>query len=509
MPDPDNSRTGIELDLIDIRAVNADEQSEKAAAPANESPIDSDTFIQSVLKKMSRDDSFLSFSEQVGDVNKILKMKYSSAKDISGVIVKDTALTAKLLKLVNSSFYGQFSEQGITTISEAMIILGTEVIKLAAASLKLYEMMQSKATKQVLKEKTLKGLQRSLIARQVGLDVGYGNAEELQVSAMLYDFGEYLVALFEPDVYQQVRQHMNTRRVSKEDASYAVIGIKYSELARLIGSKWNFPPAIINALQPAPRSITKEEAASPEMLRRFICSFSDDIVNINTQDGSVGRELSRISEFYRHILGISPSKAADLMKTSWEKIVRHASVLRIDTNTDPSSQPAVNVQDVESGIASIGSLMDTSFSIHEVLTRIVDDIWKNFDFSKVCVCIKNKPMQTMEARFVRADDTDFFTRHFKFKIGRMGDLFNHALHNNTPVVIEHLAVNPKGYEIPLWYIDKQFATAFGVFPIVINGKIVAMLYLDWDPDRYSLNGDTFTLMEKYRDLIIRAMRKKR
>ncbi len=144
---------------------------------------------------------FLSFSNQIRDVNQILTMKYSSANDIADVILKDMALTAKLLKLVNSSFYGQFSDNGISTISEAMIILGTEEIKLAAASLKIYEIMNDVANIQVLKDKAVKSLQRSIIARELAVDEKIKDAEAIQITAILYDFGEYLVALFFPEVY--------------------------------------------------------------------------------------------------------------------------------------------------------------------------------------------------------------------------------------------------------------------------------------------------------------------
>jgi len=51
----------------------------------------------------------------------------SSAEDIAGVITDDQVLTARLLKLVNSSFYG--FPQRISTVTGAIVLLGFDAIR--------------------------------------------------------------------------------------------------------------------------------------------------------------------------------------------------------------------------------------------------------------------------------------------------------------------------------------------------------------------------------------------
>ena len=198
---------GIELDVLDLSGGTARPDAPDASPKF---------YVQEILKKIRKNDSFLSFFVQVKDVNKVLQMKYSSASDIADVILKDVALTTKLLKLVNSSFYGQFSTGGVATISEAMIILGTREIKLAAASLKIYELMQDIATLKILRDKALQAMQRSIIARQIAAEEGINDAEAIQISAMLYDFGEYLVALFLPDIFIRVEILLDEQDLSRE-----------------------------------------------------------------------------------------------------------------------------------------------------------------------------------------------------------------------------------------------------------------------------------------------------
>lgn len=325
------SHAGIELDLIDLSRVNRHSLF-PGHSKLSRDKINYRTFVKEILKKILTDDSFLSFSGQIRDVNKILQMKYSSANDIAGVILKDVALTSKLLKLVNSSFYGQFSHKGISTISEAMIILGTEEIKLAAASLKIYELMQDIANIKILKNKTLKALQRSIIARQIAIDEGIKDAEAIQISAMLYDFGEYLVALFSPEVFINIEIYMDENSLTREQASKSIIGISYSELGRYIVSKWNLPSSIISAMKPVIEFNVAKTKLTIDDLQRYICAFSNELCGIEfSMTGEyIGKKIVTISGNYKNSLAIGASKSVELLRMSWNKIIKHASILKID-----------------------------------------------------------------------------------------------------------------------------------------------------------------------------------
>ncbi len=325
------SHAGIELDAINLSKSNQ-ESSFQNLSKTNRDKANYKIVIKDMLKKIVNNDSFLSFSIQISDVNKILKMKYSSANDIADVILKDVALTTKLLKLVNSSFYGQFSNKRIGTISEAMIILGTEEIQLAAANLKIYEFMQNIANIKVLKDKVLKALQRSIIARQIAIDEGIIDAEAIQISAMLYDFGDYLVALFSPEVFINIEICVDEDGLTREEASKSIIGISYSELGRFVASKWNLPSSIIYAMKPVTDFDDIKNRLSIDDLQRYICAFANELCNINfPMDGEhIGDKIFKISNNYKTCLGVPATKSTELLKMSWSKIKKHASILEIN-----------------------------------------------------------------------------------------------------------------------------------------------------------------------------------
>ena len=319
MTDCTTSHAGIELDLIDLPGRSKDK-------------IDSRAFVKYIFQKMLEDESFLSFFVQVRDVNKILKTKYSSADDIAMVILKDASLTSKLLKLVNSSFYGQFSNKGIANISEAMVILGTAEIELAALSLKIYELMLGTANIKILKDKALRALQRSIIARAIIIGSDIKNAEAIQVSAMLYDFGEYLLALFSPKIFLNIEIYADENGLSSEQASKFIIGISYNELGRLVASKWKLPSSIISAMKPITEFNINKARLTFHEFQRNICAFSNELCNIEfSMDRKyIDLKISDISKKYKKALGITASEASGLLNMSWNKIIKHASILKMN-----------------------------------------------------------------------------------------------------------------------------------------------------------------------------------
>ncbi|MCP3900700.1 MAG: HDOD domain-containing protein [Desulfobacteraceae bacterium] len=288
--------------------------------------INREKLVEHIFEKITDEVSFKSFSNQMTEVNKILKMEYSSANDMARIMQKDVALTSKLLKLVNSSFYGQRVKRKVSTISEAMIILGTKEVKLAATSLKLNELIQSLTKNKALKNLSLQGLQRSFVAREIAENVGLKNSESIQISSILYNFGEYLIALFIPNIYIQIEVLSEKENFTKAKASKSIIGLSYNELGTQIMQKWNLPSIIIDNMKPVTSFDSPKSTLSEQELYRYVCSFSNEICSLkfSENNGKINQQIKKITSNYKKTLGISAPNSVKLIKISLDKITRYA-----------------------------------------------------------------------------------------------------------------------------------------------------------------------------------------
>lgn len=512
MGEIDASHDGIDLDVIDLNALmSARQGSEKGNLKSD--PDDYRVFVNDIFKKMKGQEAFLSFTRQISNVNQILTMKYSSANDIAEVILKDLALTSQVLKLVNSSFYRHFSPKGISTISEAMIILGTDEVRAIAASLKIYEMMKDLANTKILKDKTLKGLQRSIMARQIADDRGKKGTDALQISAMVYDLGEYLVALFDPERYLEVEMVMEEKGMNRSDASKSVLGLSYSDLGRVVAAKLNLPDAIVQTIRPVTRFNLNGKKLSNAEEERYLCAFISDLCDIPiTEEDDPMDQAGEVTDKYKGIIEIDLRQAVALVEASHEKMLRHAELLNVapvEQKTEQKPDGIKNEEILKNGLNQVKDALKDHLSIHEIFTRIVEIMDSSFYFDQVIISIKKKQTGTMEPRFIKGENRPpKITRAMGFQIKPSPDLFNNAITRKTDMVVRDVHKEAYKKQIPDWYLAAVAKPAhiqgFAVFPVFVKDKLLAMIYVDWDEKAPDLTQPTMEYIRVFRELMVKT-----
>ena len=102
----------------------------------------SETTKDMILEKLQEHHDFPAMSNTIEIMNKFETSEDVSVSEFANIVLKDYALTSKVLKLVNSVSYSQFGE--VTTISRAIVLLGFENIKNLALTLMLFGYFQKK-----------------------------------------------------------------------------------------------------------------------------------------------------------------------------------------------------------------------------------------------------------------------------------------------------------------------------------------------------------------------------
>ena len=516
MGDRDSSHTGIDLDVISIEElIEKDEgDPEKFQKGIRLDPQDYRVYLSGILKRMRGRDAFLTFSQQIDNVNQILNMDYSSAGDIARVILKDLSLTAQVLKLVNSSMYRHFSTKGISTISEAMIILGTDEVRELAAGLKIFEMLKSRANSGILKDKMLRSLHRSAVARQIEREKGGRTSDAFPVSAMLYELGEYLVALLDPETYIKVEVALEEDGLSRETAAKMLLGLTYFELGQMVALKFNLPHKIVQAMRPVTLTAGQSLRIAPKEEARYLCAFVYELCNIpGLGNDAVSLDAAgNIVDKYRGILDFDAQQALVLTCTAMDRVVRHAEILGIEPVfvTPVKTHPGIkNKEKLDLGISRVEEALTKGLSIHKIFTRLIDTMAQCFYFNQIVISIRKKETNTMEPRFVRGEKrSNGFGKTMGFKIEPASGFFNNAIDRKIDIIVKDTKKKFSGQQIPSWYM-KKIAVPFlvrglGIFPVFVDGKIVSMIYVDWDEKTPEPDQNTLGYIQGFRKQMIRA-----
>ena len=202
---------------------------------------------------MSRSENFPSISQYITEINKKLTSteKYDSSSDLANVVLKDYALTTKLLRLANSAFHGS-GTRPINTISRAIILLGFEQVRMAATSIILFEHLRGRHHVEELKDSALSSFTSAIFARKLGEKLSV-DPEEAFICAMFQNMGKRLVVFHLPDEYKAIKRIMARKDVDEQKASRIVLGRTYDELGIEIAEAWKFSEKIRNGMIRFPR----------------------------------------------------------------------------------------------------------------------------------------------------------------------------------------------------------------------------------------------------------------
>ncbi|MBF0200416.1 MAG: HDOD domain-containing protein [Desulfamplus sp.] len=357
--------SGIELDLIqlpDIPELKPDTLSDLYGNRGSEQSLSN--IIDKLDKKMKSGSFLYTFTGQIEEINRMIRMKYASTRDIASVILKDVALSSRVLSIVNSSYYGYFGQKGVSSISDAMVILGTEEVQQTASTLLLFEFMQDIAEGELLREKSLASLMRGMMARDIAEGSKYSNRDEFQLVAMLYDIGEQIVLFCDPELYKRIVNFSKSRGMDMERASQKLLGASFGRIGQGIVSRWGFPDQVINAMKPFRNFSMDRDRLSQEDIKRLVASFTSEMCSIewHISDAQRSDKIGAIVEKYEHLLDLGFSRVEGLFESSMKKIENHARVFKIDLKNSRFHRNPDPIKNEQNGYSPA---LQTSFTLDD------------------------------------------------------------------------------------------------------------------------------------------------
>ena len=209
----------------------------------------------------------------VFELNEVIANPMSSAANIAQVVNSSPSLTALLLKIVNSSFYGFPSR--ISTVSHAVTLIGTREITGLALGICILSIFKNIPKEIIDMYSFLKhSLATGILSRILAAHKNLRHTEQLFVSGLLHDLGRLILYIYFPKESRTILTRSRARSTLLYEEEKEFLGCDHAQVGRQLMKQWKLPPILEDNVfyHHKPSSAQQHEAAT-------IVHLADIIIN--------------------------------------------------------------------------------------------------------------------------------------------------------------------------------------------------------------------------------------
>lgn len=288
--------------------------------------------IEFLLRRMQRTGDFPTISRTLSDINRLTgEDSDANADKLANVILRDFALTGKLLKLVNSAFYGARTTE-ITSISQAVVFLGLEKVRMTANSLTFFGHMKGDSA--TLKDSMTKSFLSGLISRHLAKVAKLPAAEEAFICGMCQNLGENLVIFYFAEEFDGICQLQLSKGLEKSAAARGVLGVSYADLGSAVAKEWNLPNSIIESIRGVPPGRIAVPESEEEKIRDYAV-FANEFCDLfqHYQKAEIEFALGDLLSRFKPSVSLEPDYCQKLIAAGFEKLKEYAPIFEINVSS--------------------------------------------------------------------------------------------------------------------------------------------------------------------------------
>ncbi len=172
----------------------------------------------------------------------------SSAAELAQIISKDPSLSARILRVANSPFYG-FARK-ISTVEWAIVALGFETLRDTVLSLTLIDLFKGGAAKHFDPRRFWKhAIDTASSARSLAKEIRLRRPGEAYAVGLLHDIGILVLYKYFPDDFEEIQTLIDEQSLPQSQAEAIVIGTNHADVGAWLADKWNFPKHFVEAIR--------------------------------------------------------------------------------------------------------------------------------------------------------------------------------------------------------------------------------------------------------------------
>jgi HD-like signal output (HDOD) protein len=487
--------------------------------------------VRALLADLSKVRDFPAMSQVVSQVGRIADSENTHTDELTKVILRDVALTNKLLRVVNSAHFGQFGNQPINTISRAIVIIGFDTIRDIALSLMLFEHLNNHAQADELKGEAVESFFSGILGRGLAARAGIRDKEEVFICTLFRNMGRMMARLHFHDKTRIAEQLMRERGISEEQAARRALGLSYDEFGQALGRHWHLPVALLQGMQPLPAGPVKiptNDATRAQTLTNMAHELYQ--ATRAAPPDKIQQAIVEVGKRYAQAVNIPVEHLAELVYEAGQAMEQEARILQVDVHHSPlvhrllqgehapakekdtpvenapASGEAADI--LITGLQDLTSMLLDDSRLSDLLQVTAELLYRSQCFDNVVICAVIPGGQELRARITLGGHAEALKKFLRIPLSFTPDAFHAAISKGADLLIEDSGADNIRDRIPSWYHQNINAKSFLLLPILAGAKPVGLIYGDRRERSLRITPQTLGLIKALRNQITLAVRQK-
>ncbi len=173
----------------------------------------------------------------------------TNARSLAKLISTDQVLTARILKLANSSYYG--FPRRISTINLALVVLGFDTLKNLCISVSMREWFSDNESESDFDMSRFweHSISCGVAARMIARNSGYMIAGESFVGGLLHDIGKLVLKQYIKPEFNEIMETVRRENCLFIEAEEKIIGINHAIIGKWLADRWNLPKHLVDSIE--------------------------------------------------------------------------------------------------------------------------------------------------------------------------------------------------------------------------------------------------------------------
>jgi eukaryotic-like serine/threonine-protein kinase len=432
-------------------------------------------------------------------VQSVASDERSSAEDLAVCILKDQALTMRVLKVVNSAMYQRRSQERVHTVRKAVIVMGFETVRKLALGLSVFDMMSKLSRSPWLAHIANHSLMTAAFAQILAEASGSTKPEEAFVAALVHDIGKIVLLECSPAAMDAVLDDRAGGGGALE-AERRHFGITHDRAGRRLAARWDLPPQIQNVIGDHHDidPLTPPRNLDP-LLGTIV--YANAMSRFNGLPGSQDEEYKILRKATRK-LGIPAARMDQVHKQVSEAVDDLAACFGVEIGDLHQYGQLVNVKggvnvgprrlspeelarrtaDQLELYQAIGTGLASGANPDELIQKILRGSVDILGFERVILLHVDRSEHRLVARAWAGIEAEILAPRLEFPLKRSAGALAMAVLEHRAIHVPDAHNTAYGDLVGDHLLAVADCTGFAVTPVYKAGQLEAVIYADCGPD---------------------------